>query len=173
MNEAIVKIFQHWGVNPDSMYWIYWFLVAIILVLIIYSVNTICFRGVIPMIRKLTKTTRSKWDDILLNDNLLRDFVHLFPPLIIALLLPVAFSKENSVLEFILKVNTIYTIVMVSKTLCSFLSTLYNLSSNNDKFRNHPLKGVYQMLKIAVICVALIIILSYGACDTNYTFTYN
>lgn len=160
MNEAIVKIFQHWGVNPDSMYWIYWFLVAIILVLIIYSVNTICFRGVIPMIRKLTKTTRSKWDDILLNDNLLRDFVHLFPPLIIALLLPVAFSKENSVLEFILKVNTIYTIVMVSKTLCSFLSTLYNLSSNNDKFRNHPLKGVYQMLKIAVICVALIIIVS-------------
>ncbi|MBR4160731.1 MAG: mechanosensitive ion channel [Bacteroidaceae bacterium] len=160
MNEFIVKILQHWGVNPDSMYWIYWFLVAIVLILIIYSVNIFCFRGVIPMIRKFTKGTRSKWDDILLNDNLLRDVVYLFPPLIIALLLPVAFSGENAVLEFILKVNTIYSIVMVSKMLCSFLSTLYNLSSHNDRFRNHPLKGIYQMLKIAVVCVALIIIVS-------------
>ena len=160
MNEFIVKILQHWGVNPDSMYWIYWFLVAIVLILIIYSVNIFCFRGIIPMIRKFTKGTRSKWDDILLNDNLLRDVVYLFPPLIIALLLPVAFSSENAVLEFILKVNTIYSIVMVSKMLCSFLSTLYNLSSHNDRFRNHPLKGIYQMLKIAVVCVALIIIVS-------------
>jgi miniconductance mechanosensitive channel len=49
---------------------------------------------------------------------------------------------------------------MVAKLMCSFLSTLYELSNRQDRFRNHPLKGIYQMLKIVVICVALIIIVS-------------
>jgi miniconductance mechanosensitive channel len=75
-------------------------------------------------------------------------------------LMPLAFSDENPVLDFLLRVNNIYMIVVVSKLLCSFLNSLYNLSNNHDKLKSHPLKGIYQMLKIVVICVALIIIVS-------------
>lgn len=160
MNNTIVKLLQDWGVNPESMYWLYWCFVILALAIIIYIVNLLCNRGIIPVVRKLREGTRSKWDDILLNDVVLKDITRLFPPIIITSLLPLAFSDGNLVLEFLLKVNTIYMIVVVSKLLCSFLNSLYNLSNNHDKLKSHPLKGIYQMLKIVVICVALIIIVS-------------
>ena len=160
MNNTIVNLLQDWGVNPESMYWLYWCFVILALAIIIYLVNLLCNRGIIPLVRKLREGTRSKWDDILLNDVVLKDITRLFPPIIITLLLPLAFANGNLVLEFLLKVNTIYMIVVVSKLLCSFLNSLYNLSNNHDKLKSHPLKGIYQMLKIVVICVALIIIVS-------------
>ena len=160
MNNTIVNLLQNWGVNPESMYWLYWCFVILAIAIVIYIVNLICNRGIIPLVRKLREGTRSKWDDILLNDIVLKDITRLLPPIIITALLPLAFSDGNLVLEFLLKVNTIYMIVVVSKLLCSFLNSLYNLSNNNDKLKSHPLKGIYQMLKIVVICVALIIIVS-------------
>ena len=160
MNNAILRLLQDWGVNPDSMYWLYWCFVILALAIVIYLVNLLCTRGIIPLVRRLREGTRSKWDDILLNDVVLKDITRLFPPIIITSLLPLAFSDGNLVLEFLLKVNTIYMIVVVSKLLCSFLNSLYNLSNNHDKLKSHPLKGIYQMLKIVVICVALIIIVS-------------
>lgn len=160
MNETIVGWLKGVGVNPDSMYWIYWVVVIMALCLIIYIINLICSRGIIPLIRKITNGTRSKWDDIMLNDTLLKDVVRLVAPITIAAVLPVAFTDGNHVLDFFLKVNYIYMIVMVSKLLCTFFNALYDLSNQNDKLKNHPLKGVYQMLKIAVICIALIIIVS-------------
>ena len=160
MNNTIVKLLQDWGVNPESMYWLYWCFVILALAIVIYLVNMLCTRGIIPLVRRLREGTRSKWDDILLNDVVLKDITRLFPPIIITSLLPLAFSDGNLVLEFLLKVNTIYMIVVVSKLLCSFLNSLYNLSNNHDKLKSHPLKGIYQMLKIVVICVALIIIVS-------------
>lgn len=160
MNNTIVRLLQDWGVNPDSMYWLYWCFVVLGIAIVIYIVNLLCNRGIIPLVRKVREATRSMWDDIMLNDTLLKDITRLLPPIIIAVLLPVAFTDGHQVLEFLLKVNTIYMIVVVAKMLCSFLTSLYDLTNHNGKLKNHPLKGVYQMLKIAVICVALIIIVS-------------
>lgn len=160
MNNTIVKLLQNWGVNPDSMYWLYWCFVILAIGIIIYLVNLLCNRVIIPIIRKLTLKTNSKWDDILFNDTVLKDVTRLFPPIIISIVLPLAFTQGNNILEFLLKVNTIYLIVVIAKVLCSFLSSLNNLTSSNDKLKNHSLKGVYQMLKIVVVCVALIIIVS-------------
>ncbi|MBQ5643921.1 MAG: hypothetical protein IIV13_09270, partial [Bacteroidaceae bacterium] len=126
MNNTIVRLLQNWGVNPDSMYWLYWCFVVLGIAIVIYIVNLLCNRGIIPLVRKLREGTRSKWDDILLNDIVLKDITRLLPPILITILLPLAFSAGNHVLEFLLKVNTIYMIVVVAKLLCSFLSSMYN-----------------------------------------------
>lgn len=160
MNTTILRWLQNWGINSEYMTWIYWFAVAMGLAIVIYSVNLICTRIIIPIVMKVTRGTRSKWDDILLNQTILIDITRMVPPIIIAVLLPMAFSPGHQVLEFLLKVNTIYLIVVVSKLLNSFLGSLYTLSNQNGKLKNHPLKGVYQMLQIVVVCVAIIIIIS-------------
>ena len=132
MNNTIVRLLQDWGVNPDSMYWLYWCIVVLGIAIVIYIVNLLCNRGIIPLVRKVREATRSMWDDILLNDTLLKDITRLLPPITIAVLLPVAFTDGHQVLEFLLKVNTIYMIVVVAKMLCSFLTSLYDLSEANN-----------------------------------------
>lgn len=140
--------------------WGYWLAVVLCITVLIYVVNLLCRRVFIPLILKLTHETATKWDDILLNRTLLTDVSRLFAPIIVATLLPMAFEYETPMLGFLLKVNLIYLLVIVTKLVCSILNSLYELSIRNDKLKNHPLKGVYQMLKIAVVCVTMIIIVS-------------
>lgn len=160
MNEFVVHWLQRWGMNITAHSWIYWVVAVISIALVVYLVDVLYRRLFVPLVRKITRRTQSTWDDMLFNDTLLRDVSRLFPPILVAVFMPVAFAEGHPLLEFLLKVNTIYLVTMVAKLMCSFLSTLYELSNRQDRFRNHPLKGIYQMLKIVVICVALIIIVS-------------
>lgn len=154
MNPVILRVMS--GVHQ----WIYWLVAAATIAFIVYIVNVICRRVIIPIIKKLTASTKASWDDILFNSTLLTDFSRLISPILIAGLMPLFFAEKNATLEFLLKVNTIYFIALITKLLCSFLSALYELSSKKDSLKNHPLKGVYQMLKIIIVCIALIITIS-------------
>ena len=160
MNKTVLRWIQEWGGAPDTIYWIYTIFVAIGLVIVIYLTNLLFMRCIIPLVKKVTRETRTMWDDILLNDTVLHDISRLFPPIIIAVFLPFAFSNDNGFIELVSRVNYIYMIVAVAKLLCSFLSSLYAITNKNDKLKNHPLKGIYQMMKIVVVCIALIIIVS-------------
>lgn len=137
-----------------------WTIVVIGIALLVYVANQLCKRVIIPLIKKLTRETATQWDDVILNDTLLNDVSRMFAPIIVACLLPMAFEYETPMLDFLLRVNYIYMLVIVAKLICSLLNAIYELSSQNDKLRNHPLKGVYQMMKIAVVCVVSIIIIS-------------
>lgn len=160
MNENFHQWLETVGVTSSDNSWVYWTVVVSIIAFIILFVNLLCRRLLIPLVKQVIKRTRPSWDDILFNDVLLRDVTHLVPPILIAVLMPMAFSVENVVLEFLLKVNIIYLIAVIAKLLCTFLSSLYELSNRQNHLKNHPLKGVYQMLKIVVVCIALIIIVS-------------
>ena len=160
MNETIYDMLSSWGINSGTDNWAYWLITLSAVALIIVVINLLCRRLVIPLIKRLTRSTRSTWDDILFNDTLLRDATHLVSPILVAVLLPMVFMEGHNMLEFLLKVNTIYLVVVVAKLLCTVLSSLYELSYQQDRLKNHPLKGVYQMLKIVVVCISLIIIVS-------------
>ena len=158
MNETIHRWLSALNVADNN--WIYWTIVLTVIVLIVYLTDVLCRRLFIPLVKKVIRRTRSTWDDILFSDILLRDITHLVPPILVAVLLPMAFAKEQPMLEFLLKVNTIYMLVVIAKLLCTILTSLYELSNRQGRLKNHPLKSVYQMLKIVVVCIALIIIVS-------------
>ena len=160
MNSLILRWLAPLGITATSTTWLYWLITMSTIALILYTANVVCRRMIIPIVKKVTKRTRSSWDDILFNDTLLREITHLVTPILIAVLMPIVFASGHPTLEFLLKVNTIYLVGVTTKLLCTFLSSLYELSNRQDRFKTHPLKGVYQMLKIVVICVALIIIVS-------------
>lgn len=158
MNEIIHRWLSALNVADNN--WIYWTIVLTVIVLIVYLTDVLCRRLFIPLVKKVIRRTRSTWDDILFSDILLRDITHLVPPILVAVLLPMAFAKEQPMLEFLLKVNTIYMLAVIAKLLCTILTSLYELSNRQGRLKNHPLKSVYQMLKIVVVCIALIIIVS-------------
>lgn len=160
MNETISRWMESAGINAGENNWIYWTMSVAVIVLVIVVANILCRRLITPLVKRVVSHTRSTWDDIFFNDALLSDASHLVSPILIAVFLPMLFVDGSGVLEFLLKVNTIYLIVVVSKLLCSLLSSLYELSNRQNRLKNHPLKGVYQMLKIVVVCVALIIVIS-------------
>ena len=145
-----------WGIRGVMLQVI---IIAAILI-IAFIMDYVCRRGIIPMIRKVVRKTRIEWDDYLLNDKVLDNTCHLIPPIVIYLLLPLAFTAASKWLLYLLMFTQIYIVVVTVRLINSVISSLYELSNRSDKLKDRPLKGVYQMLKMIVIGVGAIIIFS-------------
>ena len=156
--ERIADIFSRWlqqiGLSEDSTY----IVVILVIFLLAFLIDRICRRLIIPLIHKITARTDFFWDDYLLNDKVLNDFSMLIAPLVAYVLLPIAIPHV-AIMAFMLKICKIYLIVILMKLLCSVISALYDISSAHDMLKNHSMKGFYQMLKLAVICLGSIIII--------------
>ena len=156
--ERIADIFSRWlqqiGLSEGSTY----IVVILVIFLLAFLIDRICRRLIIPLIHKITARTDFFWDDYLLNDKVLNDFSMLLAPLVVYVLLPIAIPHV-AIMAFMLKICKIYLIVILMKLLCSVISALYDISSAHDMLKNHSMKGFYQMLKLAVICLGSIIII--------------
>jgi miniconductance mechanosensitive channel len=160
MNTTILHWLSDFGVPVLAHEWLYWTITLTCVVFVVYFVDLVCRRLLIPAIRKVTNKTNFKWDDIVLNNAMLKDMSRLVPPVLLAILLPIIFMPFSEVLDFLLRVNYIYLVVVVAKLICTFLASLYDLSLHHERLKNHSLQSVYQMLKVLIICVALIIVVS-------------
>lgn len=161
INNDIVALLRQLGVQQESMDDTHRMVVIAGILLIAYIADLFCRKVVIPAIKKLTSKTQARWDDYLFNDALLNNVCHLIPPIILYVLLPFAFSPhEQALVTFVLKLCWVYITAVGMRLACAFLTSLYTISSEHEKLKNHPLKGVYQMIKLIVIGVGVIIIIS-------------
>ena len=131
----------------------------LMMLLLAFIIDRICRKAVIPIVHKITSKTDFKWDDYLLNDDVLNDCCNLIAPIVIYAAIPM-FMLDTPIMEFLMKCCRIYIIAVFMKLLCSIITSLYLISSEHDKLKNHSMKGFYQMLKLAVICIGSIVIIS-------------
>lgn len=151
-----VDTLHAWGIHGIMLQIV---TVAAILV-IAFILDYVCRRGIIPIIQKVVRKTKIEWDDYLLNDKVLDNTCHLIPPIVIYLLLPLAFPPQSPLLSYLLMFSQIYIVVVTVRLINTVISSLYELSNRSDKLKDRPLKGVYQMMKMVVIGVGSIIIFS-------------
>ena len=160
INNELMMWLQQLGVAEGSLLVVQRIVVIMGILLITYLLDMICRKVVMPGIRKMTAKTQSTWDDYLLSDEVMTNVCHLIPPIVVYALIPFAFPYEPNFLSLLLKICTIYITVVVMKLICAFLTSLYTISSEHEKLKNHSLKGFYQMLKLIVVCIGVIIIIS-------------
>ena len=160
INNELMMWLQQLGVAQGGLLVVQRVVVIMGILLIAYVLDLICRKVVMPGVRKVTAKTQSTWDDYLLSDEVMKNVCHLIPPIVVYVLIPFAFPYEPNFLSLILKICTIYITVVVMKLICAFLTSLYTISSEHEKLKNHSLKGFYQMLKLIVVCIGVIIIIS-------------
>ena len=160
INNDLTNLLQQMGVHKESLGITQRIVIIAGILIIAFVADYFCRKIVVPTIKKLTARTQATWDDYLFNDAVLDNMCHLIPPIILYVLLPFAFPHEPVTLTFILKLCWVYITAVSMRLICSFLTSLYTISSEHEKLKNHPLKGVYQMLKLIVICIGVIIIIS-------------
>ncbi|MBR5856409.1 MAG: mechanosensitive ion channel [Bacteroidales bacterium] len=130
------------------------------IILVAYIVDRICKRVIVPFIRKVTSKTDTSWDDHLLSDDVMSNICRLFPPIAIYALVPLALPNEPALQAFVLKLCWVYIVIVAVKLICAFISSLYTISCQHEKFKDHSLKGFYQMIKLVIVCIGSIIVIS-------------
>lgn len=129
-------------------------------ILLLYLTDLICRKAIVPLANKITRRTSSRWDDILLNSDVLTNIFRIFPPIIMLALLPHMFGQDSTIYFWSAKVIEIYITAISIKLSFALLNALYDISNQNQRLKNRTLKGVFQMFKIIAICVGAIIIIS-------------
>lgn len=162
--EKINNILLDWltgiGVGDDYKILITRIIAIIAILLIAFIIDRFCRKLFIPGIRKITSKTESTWDDHLLSDDVLKNLYKMITPIVTISLIPFVLINESDLRALIIKLCWIYIIILGIKLACSFISSLYAISSEHEKYKNHSLKGFFQMIKLVVICIGTIIIIS-------------
>ena len=159
VNEQMLEWMLGLGLSENISMMIWRVTVILVIFIIAFIVDRICRRAVIPVIRKITVKTEFKWDDYILSDSVLNNLCRLIPPISIYALIPYALP-DDAILDFALQLCVVYITIVCIMLVCSIISSLYAMASEHEKLKEHSMKGLYQMLKLVVICIGVIIIIS-------------
>lgn len=117
-------------------------------------------RILVRTVKRITKRTASRWDDHLFDDKVLNSICHLIPPIAFYVLTPLAFGDLPDWTDGLRRACLIYVVIVILQFISAFISALYRISCEKANVEQHPLKGVYQMLKLICIILGIIIIIS-------------
>ena len=159
INDTVLEWLQQAGLSEEMSTLLFRIGAFLCILILAFITDLICRKVLIPIVRKVTSKTEFKWDDYLLSEKVLTDLCRIVTPIAVYALLPLALPV-GTLLDFGLKLCSIYIIVLCMKLVCSFISSIYEMSSEHEKLKNHSLKGFYQMIKLVVICIGTIIIIS-------------
>lgn len=130
------------------------------MVALCFIVYLLCKKVVVPILRKLASKTSATWDDHLLNEKVTNIACQFLPLILLYLLLPLAFHDKPLIWEIVNKLTILFIIALGTKLILAFISTFYIITNESDKMRNKSVKGFYQMMKIVVVCISLILMFS-------------
>lgn len=148
------------GLSPEGINLTNQLMTIVFILILIWIADLICRRIIVPTIRKIVNKTQVTWDEMLLNDHVLDDACHLIPALVANMLMPLVFPHAPLLQSLLIKASEIYIIVTALRLIFSFSNSLQDLSNEREKTKNRPLKGVFQMIKILAVCLAIIFIIS-------------
>ena len=134
--------------------------VLVVLAIVLASLSGYVCRRFIPLIHKLTSRTSSAWDDVLLNDEVLRSASNIVPAIVIWQLLPLTFYEFPFVREILARLTAIYITVMMVRTIIVMIDSLKLLEGDTRTAKQQYLYSFCGMLKIILIFIAVIVIIS-------------
>lgn len=102
----------------------------------------------------------TKWDDDLLNIRFLKAVSQLMPAIVVALLLPQFFRNRDLAVNWVSIVTSTYILWVSVYIVSVFLTNLYNAFSKRKRFRPYAVKGIFQMAKLLIYALAIIINIS-------------
>jgi len=117
------------------------FLGVILLALLVYYIVK---KIIIQSIKAFAKRTRTDIDDILFNEKLLKR-IALIAPLIVIYQFVYLLPGSEGWLKLILDSLIVFQILLI---LGAFITALNNVSERSEKFKDYPVKGYLQVVKI-------------------------
>ena len=129
--------------------------------LVAYLADTVCRKILLKVVSRLVKQTKATWDDIVFDRKVMVHLSRMVAPILIYILLPLAFSDaESATLALILRFCLIFIIIMFLSFISALLTAVYTVYSEKEQFRDRPLKGLLQTVQVILYFVGGIIVVS-------------
>lgn len=134
------------------------FPLSIITVILIAWISYIFMRRIIfPIIMMIVEKSPTKWDDDIFSPAMVKAVCQLLPALIVAWLLPKVFMVNEKAFIWITKLTQFYIVWACVHVVNRLIDALFHTIDKRDGGRIHSLKGTFQMFKLIIIGIGIII----------------
>lgn len=151
------EILQDIGVEIDNLNLLGQFIMLAAVLVVASVIYMLYTKIIVKLILKATAKTDTKWDDYLLNIDVLNSLKHLIFPIILYFFTPLVFQGHPEALFYARKTILVWLIIVCVKLCLAVLDGLHIASTEETGLKHHPLNGLTQMLKLIAICVGVII----------------
>ena len=117
-------------------------------------------KAVLMLFERVILRSPTEWDDDLLNVRFTRAVSQLSPALVVSWMLPHLFGDVDRSVGWIDVVTSLYILWAIVYIIVIFLDNLYAAMARREQLRPYAVKGIFQMFKLIVIGVGVIIALS-------------
>lgn len=136
--------------------------VLLVLVAIILAALSgwVCKKVLVPMVMKLTARSKSRWDDLLLGEPVLRSACQIVPAIVVWVLLPLVFYQFPTVRMVVARLTAIYITVMAARTMLAFINSFKLLEGEQRTSTQQYLYTLCDVLKIVLTLIATIVVVA-------------
>ncbi len=156
--EQLIELFVNAGINEVLARWLGEFGMLLLLFIIAYLGYYIAWKILRNVFIPLMQKSKNQFDDLLIRHKFFRKLSYLVPALILyyfaddTISIPIVNVVMKGALELFFVLNAILIIN-------SILSTINDFYDRYDFAKDHPIKGVIQVLKIVLYVVGVLIVI--------------
>lgn len=146
-----------------SEHWVVYFrlLVLIILLIILSSLAFLITKRVfIYYLYKVLKKSSFTWDDLFADTRAFNKLAHIAPAVIVRLMAPAIFSDFEQIFLFVIRLTDAYLIIVSMAVFFSILKVGEYTLSQHPAFKDKPLTSYFQLIRILLYVVTIILVLS-------------
>jgi len=140
---------------------------------ILYVVDVFFRKTFHMLILSFVRRTKTKFDDYLIQNNVLRNLTHFIPLVIAKYALPIIFSGFPKWTEITLKITYFLIIITFCLIINGISKSFRDILKTNKSFVDKPLDSYFQVVSIVIFSVGGIIIISGLTGKTPYGFLYS
>ena len=154
----VENIIESIGVHGHTVPVLRHVLLALVAILLAFIAERICKYLFVPLVLRLVKRTQARWDDVVLDHQVLRTACHIVPALVIWQLMPLVFYQYPMVQVALTRVTAVYLTVATARLVTKLIDRLRYLNTKPDDSTSLYLKSFCGVLKILAIFIAVIVV---------------
>ncbi len=132
----------------------------IVLLVIVRVIDWVLNKFILLIVKRLVLKSKTKWDDYFYEQNVFDNIVHLLAAFITYSNIDKIFTDFPKTQLFLDKVLELLIVVLIAVILNKSLKSLENLSANNEKYINTPIRSLSQVGRILIAFFAVIVVVS-------------
>ncbi|MCD7935383.1 MAG: mechanosensitive ion channel family protein [Tannerellaceae bacterium] len=135
-------------------------IIVIGIILVAFFINYLGKTVFLTMAKRVTSHTTYRFDDLLVQRNVIRYLINMLAPIIIYIALPFLFEEGRHLSALIRKICVIYIIFCFIMALNGLVLVLFDNYSKRKGNNHRPMRGFVQVVQVALFFIGFIVIIS-------------
>ena len=162
IQEWVYNLLVQMGLISENSSYLDNIVILLLIIAVTVGIDYSCRYIFLGMFKRLARKTKNQLDDLIVDRKIINKMMHMIPAILIYILLPFAFSAEETpkILIVLQKLCQIYIIAVSLRFINASLNLIHEIYNKKDSFKNKPLKGFIQILQVTVFFIGVILIIS-------------